>query len=75
MADSDKRHLRHLHLYAIVRFDFPTDQQYPENTTAVVKVLSSKDLAEGEAQRLKQVNRDKTCNYVVYTTRYMEESN
>ncbi len=75
MTNIDTLHSRHLHLYAIVRFDFPIDQQFPENTTAIVEVLSSKDLAEQEAQRLRKVNRSKNCNYVVYTTRYVEEPN
>ena len=74
MTNIDKPHSRHLHLYAILRFDFPIDQEHPENTTAVVKILSSKNVAEQEAHRLRQVNRDKGCSYAVYITRYIEQS-
>jgi len=41
----------------------------PENSVAVVKVLSSKALAEQEISRLSQVNRTKKCRYEMRTTR------
>jgi hypothetical protein len=58
----DKAHSRHLHLYAIVRFD---PDLSGENGATVVKVFASKELAEQEASRLREVNKGKQSTYAV----------
>jgi hypothetical protein len=67
----DKSHSKYPHVYAIVRFDFPVSENNPENTAIVVKVLSSRVLAEEEASRLREVNKGKHCAYVVQVTRFV----
>ena len=67
----DKPHSKYPHVYAILRFDFPVSKTDPENTATVVKVFSSKVLAEQEASRLREVNRAKRCVYVVQGTRFV----
>ena len=67
----DKPHSKFVHVYAIVRFDFPMDAANPENTVAVVKVFESKALAEAEASRLNRINENKRCTYRVCTSRLM----
>jgi hypothetical protein len=52
----DKAHSKYLHVYAVVRFDQYTKL---ENCATVVKVLPSRNLAEQEAARLRQVNEEK----------------
>lgn len=56
-------------LYAIVRFDLPIHYAEPQSSIAVVKILSSQEIAEGEAERLNQLNKDKGCIYHVFATR------
>ncbi len=68
----DKPHSKYLHVYAIVRFDLPVSQSNPENSAIVVKVLSSRVLAEQEASRLREVNKEKRCVYNVQITRFVE---
>ena len=68
---TNKPHSRYEHVYALVRIDLPVDQTLPENSVAVVKVLCSQDLAQQEAARLNEVNKDKGCLYVIYTSRLM----
>lgn len=60
---------RFRHVYAIVRIDSPVDQDHPENSVSVVKVLSSADAADAEAMRLNKLNTDKGCSYLIFTTR------
>lgn len=62
-------HSEYLHVYAIVRFDFPVDRDDPQNSVMVVKVLFSKELAEQETSRLKKLNVAKNCRYELQTTR------
>ncbi len=62
-------HSKYLHAYALVRFDFPVNQDEPENSVNVVKVLFSKDLAEHETSRLNKLNAAKSCRYELQTTR------
>jgi hypothetical protein len=69
MVDSEKPHSKFEHLYAIIRFDIPVDVDDPENSIAVVKVLSTRQAAEKEVARLNHINREKACRYVLYTTR------
>jgi hypothetical protein len=69
---SDKPHSKHQHVYAIVRFDSYMSRSTLENRATVVKVLPSRDLAEQEVARLKEVNRGKQCTYVVRMTRFVE---
>ena len=68
----DKPHSKYPHVYAIVRFDLPVSESNPEDRAIVVKVLSSRVLAEQEASRLKEVNKGKRCLYVVQITRFVE---
>ena len=68
----DKPHSRYPHVYAIVRFDLPVSQDNPENNIYVVKVLSSKVLAEEEVSRLMEINQGKGCVYVVQITKFVE---
>jgi hypothetical protein len=68
----DKPHAKYPHVYAIVRFD-----QYSkllEHCATVVKVLPSRELAEQEAARLREVNKGKECTYVVQITRFIPDS-
>jgi len=58
------------HVYAVVRFDFPVDVTHPENSIAIVKVLSSRVGADEEASRLTVSNGDKGCRYKVLIARY-----
>jgi hypothetical protein len=62
---------RFLHLYAIVRFDFPLHSQNPTNNIPVVKVFSSQEAADQEASRLNHINADKSCKYEVQITRFI----
>jgi predicted Ser/Thr protein kinase len=70
----DKPNAKYPHVYAIVRFDRSTEPSNPENCATVVKVLPSRDLAELEAQALREVNKEKDCTYVVQTTRFVGAS-
>jgi hypothetical protein len=65
----DKPHSKHRHVYAIVRLD---SQMSLENSATVVKVLPSRVLAEQEASRLREVNKEKHCIYSVQITRFVE---
>jgi len=63
-------HSKYPHVYAIVRFDLHVNPR-SEHSATVVKVLSSLNLAERDAARLREVNKDKDCTYVVQTTRFV----
>jgi hypothetical protein len=65
----NKPHSKHSHLYAIVRFD---PYLSGENSASVVKVFSSKELAELEASRLREVNGGKQSSYAVQVTRFVD---
>jgi hypothetical protein len=65
----DTLHSKLQHVYAIVRFDFPVNQDNPENSVMVVKVLLSRDVAEQEISRLNKLNAAKRCRYELQTTR------
>ena len=65
-----KPHSRFPHIYAIVRIDLPVNPKNPENNIAVVKVFSSQPDAEAEARRLNEINKEKECTYILYTTRF-----
>jgi hypothetical protein len=68
----DKPHSKYPHVYAILRFHLPVDAGNLENSVYVVKVLSSKVLAEQEASRLNGINHDKGCVYLVQITKFVE---
>ena len=68
----DKPHAKYPHVYAIVRFDHYMSKSELENCATVVKVLPSRDLAEEEAERLRQVNEGKHCTYVVQINRFVD---
>ena len=68
----DTPHSKFLHLFAIVRFDFPVDSEYPANSVSVVKVFSLQEAADQEALRLNRVNEKKSCKYEVYVTRFIK---
>ena len=65
---ADKPHAKYPHVYAIVRID---SLQVSENFATVVKVMATRDQAEQEAARLRDVNEDKQCTYIVQTTRFV----
>ena len=65
----DKPHSKHLHLYAIVRFD---PYLSGENGATVVKVFPSRELAEQEASRLREVNKGKKSTYAVQVARFAD---
>jgi hypothetical protein len=65
----DKPHSKFKHVYAIVRFDFPVNQDDPENSVMVVKGLLSKGVAEQQVSRLNKLNPAKQCRYELQTTR------
>ena len=67
----DKPHQKYPHVYAIVRFDLCVSRSSLEYSATVVKVLSSRDQAEQEAARLRDVNKGKECTYDVQTTRFI----
>ena len=71
MMATDTPNSKTIHLYAIVRIDFPFNQDYPSNSIAVVKIFSSRKSAEQEVSRLKKVNEDKRCRYEVYISRFI----
>jgi hypothetical protein len=57
----DTPHSKHKHLFAVVRYDLPVDSEHPENSIAVVKVLSNREAAGVEAARLRTINGGKGC--------------
>jgi hypothetical protein len=66
----DKPHSKFSHVYAIVRFDLNSSGT---NGATVVKVMSSRDLAEQETARLNNVNAEKHCIYEVQTSRFIAD--
>ena len=68
---NDKPHSKFLHVYAVIRFDSPVDPASPENSMAIVKVFSSKSVAEKEASRLNKLNAAKGGRYIVQVTRFV----
>ena len=69
IEDVDKPHSKFQHVYAVLRIDFPVDQENPENSIAIVKVLCSRTLAEQKVSRLSETNKAKACRYVMHVTR------
>jgi len=70
----DKPHSKFQHVYAIVRFDPPFDEEEPSNNVYVVKVFSSRDDAKRDVERLNEINAAKRCTYHLYTTRFVPET-
>jgi hypothetical protein len=68
LGASDKPHSKYPHVYAIVRFHLYRSR-FKLDCAMVVIVLPSRELAEQEAERLRQVNKGKECTYAVQTTR------
>ena len=68
----DRPHSKFKHVYAVVRIDTPVSTTDPENSFAVVKVLSSKTDADAEVNRLNSVNATKRCLYVSRITRMVD---
>jgi len=69
----NKTHSKHMHVYAVVSFDFPVNPEHPENTTSIVKVFSSQQSAKQEVRRWSKVNAVKRCPYHVWTTRFLSD--
>ncbi|HEX2330210.1 MAG TPA: hypothetical protein VHN74_15905 [Candidatus Angelobacter sp.] len=69
MTNAEQPHSKYPHVHAIIRIDLPLDQGAPENSIAVVKVMSSKLMAEDEITRLNNINAGKSCRYTLQTTR------
>ena len=55
--------------YAVVRIDFPIDQDDPASSVVVKEVLSSEALARAEVERLTRLNAGKGCLYFHTPTR------
>ena len=66
----DLPNLKFEHLYAVVRFDFPVNPEYPENSVTIVKAFSTRPAAEKEASRLNELKKEKGCRYKFYIFRY-----
>jgi predicted DNA-binding ArsR family transcriptional regulator len=64
----DKPNAKYPHVYAILRID---SFQSLEKCATVVKVMAARDQAEEEAARLRDVNEDKECTYIVQTARFV----
>ena len=67
----DTPHTKFLHLFAVVRCEFPVNSEYPANSVSVVKVFSSQEAADQEASRPNHVNENKSCRYDIYVTRFI----
>lgn len=65
MDTSDQPNARHEHVYAIVRLSIPIGEQRPEDDVVITKVFCTEAAAEAEAARLKKINSDEGCRYVV----------
>jgi hypothetical protein len=63
----EKPHSKFPHVHAIVRID---SRVTLENQVSIVQVLASREQAEHEAARLREVNDGKDCAYI-QTTRFM----
>ena len=63
----------YMHVFPILRFDLPVSQEDPQNSVMVVKVFSSRESAEKDAERLNRINADKSSKYVVYISRFSIE--
>ncbi len=61
-------HAKYPHVYAIVRVD---SNMNLENCATGVKVLASREQAEEEVARLKEVNKGKHCTYTLQITRFI----
>jgi hypothetical protein len=68
---ADKPHRKYTHVYAVVRFDLDVSRSNVEHSATVVKILPSRDLAEQEVARLREINKGKKCIYDVQTTRFI----
>jgi hypothetical protein len=68
----DILHSKFPHVYAVVRIDIPFNQGDPGNSLSVVKVASSKAVAEAEVSRLSQINADKSCVYICCVSRLID---
>jgi hypothetical protein len=62
------RHKERANAFAVVRIDLDPELSWPDRVT-VKEVVSSKDLAFREAQRLNELNSEKRCIYFVTHTR------
>jgi len=70
-SSSEKPHSKHVHVYAILRFDLDVCPSNVEHCATVVKVFSSREAAEQEASRLREINEGKDSTYIVQTTRFI----
>jgi hypothetical protein len=62
-------HLKHLHLFALVRYDLPIDHTNWQSAVSVIKVFTNREDAEAEVRRLTLINDPSKCVYEVQTTR------
>ena len=69
LGATDKPHVKYPHVYAIVRFD---SYMSGTNAATVVKVISSRDVAEQETARLNDLKKGKQSIYTVQVTRFVE---
>ncbi len=71
-SDIDTPHSKYLHMFAAIRCEIPGDLERPQNSTSVVKIFSTKEMAQEEAERLRILNMEKSCLYEVQSTRFVE---
>jgi len=66
---AEKKHSKYRHVYAVARIEFPVNLKEPEKSFSVLKVFTSQEAAEQDAERLNTVNADKDCAYHTYLAR------
>jgi len=69
---TEQPHAKFPHVYAVVRIDFPFDENNPGSRISVVKVARSAIVAESEVGRLNRINGDKPCTYICCLSRLVD---
>ena len=70
----DQPHLKHPHVFAVVRYDLPVNPREPQSSVSVVKAFMNRVDAEAEAARLRTINDGSKCLYEVHATRLVYTS-
>ena len=70
----NKSHLNYQHVFPVVRFDFPINEEDPWNSISIVKVFENEDEATSEAARLNELNGKKGCHYSSTISRLIPKS-
>ena len=69
----DRENSKYTHLFALVRYEIPTDLASFHNSISVVKVFADREAAETEAKRLGSINSLLKCRYEVQVTRFVSK--